>query len=434
MKRRLLLLVTTRTYRAGAFLAAARALDLELTVGSERAQALASRNPEGHLVLDFRDPGRALARIVAFARETPVHAVIGADDECAALAAQAAEALGLRGHPAAAVAAARDKRHARERFAAAGLPTPPFATVGFDAPASWRERGPGAEDGPADLRAVGFPCVLKPRGLSASRGVIRADDRPAFGAAFARIRAILEAEGPAGAGEPPRDSILVERYLPGAEVALEGLVEAGRLRVLALFDKPDPLEGPTFEETIYVTPSRLPAAERDAVAAMAERAAAALGLGPGPIHGEFRVHGAEVWPIEIAPRSIGGLCSRAVRFEGGESLETILLRHALGDPFEPRQDALASGVMMIPIPRAGRLRSVRGLDEARRVAGLVEASLTAHPGAELVPLPEGSQYLGFLFSRGEDPGSAERSLREAHGRLSFEIDSPAESGKESCET
>jgi len=428
VKRRLLLLVTTQSYRAGAFLAASRALDLDLTVGSERAQALAAHHPEGHLVLDFRAPDAALARIREFAREHPVHAVIGADDECALLAARAGEALGLAGHSPAGVATARDKAMAREAMAAAGLATPPFAIVPLGASLAWAAAGAAAA--PAEIAAVGFPCVLKPRGLSASRGVIRADDPHAFAAAFVRIGRILEGEGPASPGEPPRDSILVERFLPGREVALEGLMTAGTLRPLALFDKPDPLDGPFFEETIYVTPSRLPAETQRRVVETSAAAARALGLGHGPIHAEFRINPQGVWPLEIAPRSIGGLCSRAVRFEDGESLETVLLRHALGERGEVRPDPLASGVMMIPIPGPGRLRAVRGEREAREEPGIVELRLTRPLGSELVPLPEGAQYLGFVFARADRPERAERSLREAHGRLKFDIEATAPAGEE----
>ncbi|MEO5617579.1 MAG: ATP-grasp domain-containing protein, partial [Candidatus Eisenbacteria bacterium] len=206
------------------------------------------------------------------------------------------------------------------------------------------------------------------------------------------------------------------------------------LRVLALFDKPDPLDGPFFEETIYVTPSRLPADQQRQIAEATVQAARALDLHDGPVHAEFRINAEGVWPIEIAPRSIGGLCSRAVRFEGGDSLEMLLLRHALADPLEVRPDSMASGVMMIPIPGPGRLRAVRGVDEARAVPGIVELSLTRPLGAELVPLPEGAQYLGFIFSRGDDPERAERSLRECHGRLKFDIEEPAPAGEESYGT
>jgi biotin carboxylase len=416
---RVLLLVTTRTYRAGAFLAAARTLGVAMTVGSERAQVLESLNPAGHLVLDFRDPAGCVARIAEFAAFHPFTAVIAADDECAVLAALACERFGLAAHTAAAVETARDKQRSREAFRRAGLPAPGSFSMRVAAAAAVS----GSEAESAATRAR-FPCVLKPRGLSASRGVIRADSPEEFRAAFARIARLLRDEPPAVPGEPPLDEILVEDFIPGVEVALEGLVSAGALRVLAVFDKPDPLDGPFFEETIYVTPSRHPAEARAAIVEAAGRAVAALGLGHGPVHAELRWDGTRAWPLEIAPRSIGGLCSRALRFGEGQTLEMLLLRHALGqDVSHLERERAASGVMMIPIPRAGIFRGVRGIERAVAVPGVSEVRITVHPGARLVPLPEGAQYLGFLFSRGAEPAEAEASLREAHRELSFDIES-----------
>ena len=430
---RVLLLVSTGTYRAGAFLAAARELGVDVTVGSERAQALAHTNPAGHLVVDLHTPAAALDRIREFAADHPIDAVIGADDDGALLAARAAESLGLPGHPSWGVALARDKARAREAFAKGGLRSPGFAVVPIAegpaaALATWTAAvAHGNGDG------VVFPCVLKPRGLAASRGVIRADDPWQFRQAFDRIARILAHEPRPGPHEPPADSLLVESYLPGAEVALEGVMTQGELTVLALFDKPDPLEGPFFEETIYVTPSRLDPARQWEIAAAAERAALALGLRHGPVHAEFRIGAEGVAPLEIAPRSIGGLCSRALRFDGGRSLEAVLLAHALGGIDLPDRESNASGVMMIPIPRAGRLREVQGGDEARAVPGITELRLTIPPGTRLVPLPEGAQYLGFLFARGGTPDEVERSLRAAHARLTFDIEEPARAGREKSE-
>jgi biotin carboxylase len=410
---RVLILMTTTTYRAGAFLEAARALGVPVVVGSDRAQALASLHPAGHLTLDFADPARAAREIAAFAREHPLDAVLAADDDGAVLAAAAAEALGLAHAPVAAVRAARSKLATREAFARAGLPTPRFERVSI------------TDDPETVARRVRYPCVLKPLFLAASRGVIRADDGAGLVAAFARIAALLRRPELAAAGGEEARSILVEDYIPGIEVALEGLVTTGRLRVLALFDKPDPLEGPTFEETIYVTPSRLPAVRQEAVVAAGQRAVEALGLSHGPIHAELRLDAQRVWPLEIAPRSIGGLCSRALRFGTGVSLEELILRHALGMGAEAlEREARASGVMMVPIPRAGILRAVVGIEEAKAVPGIEELSITIRVGQEVVPLPEGSRYLGFIFARAQDPAGAESALREAHRRLRFDIDSP----------
>jgi biotin carboxylase len=410
---RVLLLITTNTYRASAFLDGARALGVETVVGTERAQAFAARHPAGHLTLDFADTGCALRQIADFAGVHPIDAVIAADDDGAVLAAQASHALGLAHAPAAAVAAARSKLASREAFARAGLPSPRFERLGV------------ADDPAQAALSVGYPCVVKPLFLAASRGVIRANDEAELIAAFRRLVTLLRRPEVAEQGGEEARSVLIESYVPGAEVALEGIVTAGRLRVLALFDKPDPLEGPYFEETIYVTPSRLPAGRREAVAATAQRAVEALGLSHGPVHAELRLNEEGVWPIEIAPRSIGGLCSRALRFGEGVSLEELILRHALkmgvdGLEREPR----ASGVMMIPIPRRGILRSARGIEEARRVHGVEDIRITIPPGQEVVPLPEGNRYLGFLFARAETPEQAEGALREAHRRLTFDIVSP----------
>ena len=410
---RALLLMTTTTYRASAFLEGARALGVAVVVGSDQAQALAALHPEGHLTLDFGDERGATREIVAFAGRTPLDAVIAADDDGAILAAAAADALGLAHAPVAAVAASRSKLATREAFARAGLPTPRFQRFSI------------ADDPEEVARSVAYPCVLKPLFLAASRGVVRANDEAELVSAFRRVAALLRRPGLAAEGGEDARSLLIEDYIPGIEVAVEGLVTAGRLRVLALFDKPDPLEGPFFEETIYVTPSRLPAARREAIAATVQRAIDSLGLSHGPIHAELRLDDRGVWPLEIAPRSIGGLCSRALRFGGGVSLEELILRHALGMGAEGlEREPSAAGVMMIPIPRAGILRAVGGIQEARGVPGIEDLRVTIPVGQEVVPLPEGNRYLGFLFARAESPERVESALRDAHRRLTFEIASP----------
>jgi biotin carboxylase len=280
---------------------------------------------------------------------------------------------------------------------------------------------------------VTYPCVLTPTVLSASRGVIRADDPAGFVSAFGRIAAILREDDVRELGEGA-DEILVEGFVPGVEVALEGLLVAGTLELLALFDKPDPLDGPYFEETLYVTPSRLPAATQAAVLARTAEAARALGLHEGPVHAELRIDvagggaaGGQVWLVELAARSIGGLCSRTLRFGTGLTLEEIILRHALGSPIASlTREHTAAGVMMLPIPRAGVYAGVEGVAAAEAVPGIVEVTITAHPGQALVPLPEGARYLGFVFARAAEPAAVEAALREAHRRLAFRIEAPAD--------
>ena len=386
-------------------------MGIETVVGSEKKQALEEIAPGTSVTLDLRDPEVAAGQIVRLALTRPLAAVIPTDDDTAVVAAIASARLGLPHNPPEAAVAARRKDLLRERLRAAGVKTPRYrvTTVVSDPE-------PGAYDQP-------YPCVLKPTFLSASRGVIRANDPDEFVLAYRRIATLLRKPDVAERGGEAARQILVEEFVPGKEVALEGLLLGGRLKTLAIFDKPDPLDGPFFEETIYVTPSRhAPEAQR-AVLETTAAAAGAIGLREGPIHAELRLNEEGPWVIELAARSIGGLCSRVLRFGTGLSLEELILMHALGRDVEPlERDRSPAGVMMIPIPRAGILREVRGLDRARDVPGIVEVTISAATGQPLVPLPEGSSYLGFIFARADSPAGAEAALREAHRRLAFVIE------------
>ena len=406
---RLLLLLPTTTYRTQAFVDAATGLGVDLVCASEQPSTFEAQVPDHLLTLDFRDPDGAAAQVARFAAGRPIDAVVAVDDLTTVVAAAVAQRLGLKANPVAAAAAARDKHAMRQRLRAAGVPQPRFALVAL------------AEDPARAAARAAYPCVLKPRALSASRGVIRADGPDEFVAAFRRIAALLGRDDVAVSGEAAR-ALLVEEFVPGREVALEGLLMAGGLQTLALFDKPDPLDGPFFEETIYVTPSRLPRQAQERIERVTLRACAALGLSEGPVHAELRVNARGPWVIEVAARSIGGLCSRALRFGTGMTLEELILRHALGWKIPSLdRERRAAGVMMLPIPRAGRLRAVHGKEAALAVPGVEEVAITAHVGQELVPLPEGWQYLGFVFARAETPELVERALREAHARLDFDI-------------
>ena len=396
---RLLLLLPTSTYRTAAFVDAARRIGAELTVASEQPSTLEAANPTGLLTLDFQNPVNAAQAASAFAREHPLDAVVGVDDDTAVIAATVAEQLRLKGNPVAAAVAARDKYRQRQLLAAAKVPVPRFALHRLD------------EDPRELAKQVVYPCVLKPLRLSASRGVIRADNPTGFVTAHARLSAIL-----AGCDA----EFLVEDFVPGYEVALEGLLVNRRLHVLALFDKPDPLDGPFFEETIYVTPSSAPTGLQKSIAECAERATRALGLIEGPVHAELRYNERGPWLIELAARPIGGRCSAVLRFGDGVPLEELILRHALGMPIPSlEREKVAAGVMMIPIPGAGELREVRGVAEAKAVPLVEDVQITAHLGERLVPFPEGSRYPGFIFARGPTAAAVEAALREAHRRLVF---------------
>jgi biotin carboxylase len=407
---RLLLLIPTTTYRTEDFVAAAAKLDVELVVASERPNVLEAALPDSLLTLDFGDPLKAARTVAEFARRHPVDAVVPVDDRTTMVGAAIAERLGLRSSPVDAVSTTRNKHRMREAFARAGVRSPGFTLLDV------------SDDPEAAAGRVAYPCVLKPTILAGSRGVIRADDAHSFVTAFHRISSILRTPDVAGLGEG-RDEILVEDFIPGREVALEGLLVGEELHVLALFDKPDPLDGPYFEETIYVTPSRLPSEVQLAILSETRWAARALGLTEGPVHAELRVNDRGSWVVEIAARTIGGLCSRTLRFGAGVSLEELVIRHALGIELDSlERERQPAGVMMIPIPRGGVLRTVRGREAALAVPGIQEVTISAHVGQELVPLPEGSRYLGFLLARAESPEAVEESLREAHRRLDFDVD------------
>jgi biotin carboxylase len=404
---RVLLLLPSATYKAHDFLAAAGALGVEVVVVSDRRQALSGTRGDRALTLRLDEPEAAAERIADLHERTPLDAVVAADDGGVLAAAHASRRLGLRGNPPAAAARTRDKAALRCALAVARVPQP-----------SYRVAEPG-DDVAALARAAGLPCVVKPVSLSASRGVIRADDPAAAARAADRTRSILAEAGLDPASEP----LIVERFVPGAEVAVEGLLTEGRLEVLAMFDKPDPLEGPFFEETLLVTPSRLPPAVNATIEHTAAAAAAALGLREGPVHAELRV-GSDggVAVLELAARTIGGLCGRALRFGLGVSLEELVLRHALGsEPLGLRRAPGGAGVMMLPIPAAGVLEEVTGRERALAVPGIAGLELSIHPGRRLRPLPEGDRYLGFLFARAGRPEDVERALREAHSWLEVRV-------------
>ncbi len=415
MQGRVLLLTTHNSYRTQDYLEAAAQLGIEAVVAVDTPQTLADEW-KFHLGVDFSKPREATELLVRALAESegsadtggPVDAVLALDDSGARVAALVAERLGLPHNSPAAADAARNKHRMRTMLAACGAPSPTFAEFRTDQ--NLKEIIALAE------AQIGYPCVIKPEELNGSRGVIRADLRCELAAAVRRLTALI------GEGQP----FLIESYIPGVEVALEGLLDRGRLHLLALFDKPDPLEGPFFEETIYVTPSRLPMDEQASVVKAAELAARGLGLQTGPIHAELRLNGDGPWIVEVAGRTIGGLCSRILRFGmevgGGCSLEQLILRQACGLPLESLQRELqAGGVMMIPIPEAGLLRAVSGIEEASALRGVEDVQITARLNQSLLPLPEGDAYLGFIFARANTPEDVEDALRQAHSCLQFEI-------------
>lgn len=403
--KRVMLLMKNSTYRAEAFMAAAERLGVEVIQGIDIPAELAE-HWQTHLALQFDKPEQAVQDIVQFAQTKPVQAIHSIDDSATIIAALASERLGLVHNDSRSALAARNKYQMRQLLAEAGVPTPTFRLY---------EMG----DDPARIaQQVDYPCVVKPLLLSGSRGVMRADNPAEFEAAFQRLTRLLHSFNQA----PGSTQILVEDFIPGFEVAVEGIIDREQFHMLALFDKPDPLDGPFFEETIYVTPSRLPEATQTAIADRTAQAAAALGLRHGPVHAELRINDEGPWLVEVAGRSIGGLCSKTLRFGPGVSLEALILRQAVGLPLNWTQDGLARGVMMIPIPESGLLKAVHGVEAAEVVPLVDSVEITAKLNYPLQTLPEGDSYLGFIFASGTQPDEVEAALRKAHQKLHFNIE------------
>lgn len=409
-RKRILLLLPTKTYRAKAFLSAASQLGVAVTIGSDQPQTLSELSPRKSLVINFSKPENATKQIVAFAQTHPIDAVVGVDDDTTILVSMVSKALSLPHNSVESARTTRSKYEMRKVLATGGIPSPHFELVSISTD-------------PAEIASgVNFPCVLKPLSLSASRGVIRANNPKEFVKTFQRVVSILGSSDVKSRKNARAEQILVEDFIPGIEVALEGIMIRGRLKVLAIFDKPDPLDGPFFEETLYVTPSRLPVDVQNDIISCTTQTADVLGLREGPVHAELRVNDDGAWIIEIAARSIGGLCARTLRFGAGISLEELIIRHAIGMEVDSLQrERQPAGVMMIPIPRAGILQKVRGKTDAEQVLGIEEVTISIPIGQEVLPLPEGASYLGFIFARGKTPESVEASLREAHRRLDFGI-------------
>ncbi len=413
--KRVLLFASKLGYQTGSFDEAARQLGVELIFVTDRCHQLEDPWGDRAVAVRFELPESAAEAVIESQRAQQVDGILALGDRPAVAAAYAARGLGIHYNHPLAVEACRSKLRMREVFRDGGLPVPWFRAIPLN---------PAPE--PA-LLGISYPCVLKPLTLSASQGVLRANNREEFVAGASRLRRLLDSAEIRATRETNLDQMIVEGYLPGREVAVEGLLTDGTLRILAIFDKPEPLEGPYFEETIYVTPSRLPEGQQMAIEACAKSAVQALGLSHGPVHAEFRINDEGVWPLEVAPRPIGGLCAQALRFQENQSgatigLEELLLRHALELPGAdwPREQS-SSGVMMIPVPSSGVLEKVEGEDAARGTLGITGLEITARLHDYIVAWPEGSSYLGFLFARADEPAQVEEALREAHAKLKFTL-------------
>ena len=415
--KRVLLIATTTGYQIRSFGEAAAKLGIRLIFASDRCDQIEDPWWDQAIPVRFHDEERSVSAVTG-ACGAPPDGIVAVGDRPVVLAAHLARHYGLPGHSPQAAAVSRHKLLTRQALQHAGLPTPVFESVAIDA------------DPRAVARRSSFPAVVKPQALSGSRGVMRVNDEGEFIAAFERLGALLRSPDVRKEQDPAHDRALIESFIPGREYAVEAVMTNGTLHVLAMFDKPDPLDGPFFEETVYLTPSSAPVEDQRRIESAVGDAARAIGLSHGPIHAECRLDGPEAYVLEVAARPIGGLCSRALRFcdpahPRGDpvSLEELLLRHAVGDDVAGfTRESAASGVMMIPLPKRGVFRRVEGVPDASRVSGIEDVRITAKPDALLIPLPEGKSYLGFIFARGATAGAVETALRDAHDRLHFVID------------
>jgi biotin carboxylase len=401
---RVLIIAPHASYRTGPFISAAKQLGLDILIASDSAHSVVSAYAQG-LHIDFAQTEQALTVLKAEARLQPFAAVIGTDDASTELAALLSQQLGLPYNDPAAIRIARRKDLARACLSKAGVPVPGHRLLDLQQPLA------------AQIENLEYPCVLKPLALAASQGVIRADDASELQQAVHRIAAIIQR----ASNSFERQHILAERFIPGIEVAVEGLLDDGKLQILSIFDKPDPLDGPFFEETYYITPTRLTIALQLDLKQQIAAACRAYGLRHGPIHAECRINQDGVWILEVAARTIGGLCARLLQFGTGYSLEQLVLAHASQQILQLQSESGGAGVLMIPIPEAGILRRIEGLAAARRVPYIDDIVISVREGYELIPLPEGGSYLGFIFARASSPALAEAALRAAHAKLNIVV-------------
>ena len=415
-EKNLLLLMTTSTYRASAYIDASKKLSINLIIGTNQPDILAHLNPGSSITLDYSKNNQSLEKIIQHAEKFPIQGVLAVDEETLILGSIVANSLGLICNSVESVSATRSKYELRKILSEEGLRNPEFKLI-------------SSEENP-DLisKSISFPCVMKPTFLSGSRGVIRANNKEEFKDAYFRIKNILDEPELLIRGKDEGKMILVEEYIDGIEVAVEGIIVNREFVPITIFDKPEPMQGPFFEETIYVTPSRLPQSIQKKILKETKNASNAIQLSNGPIHAELRVDcNGNPWIIDIASRTIGGKCSRAIKFLDGISLENIILSHVMGEKIPNIMPiSSSSGVMMIPIPQSGILNGVKGKEEGLQIKGIEEIEITIPLGEKVVQLPEGDRYLGFIFANSEKSEDTIKILKEAHEKLKFNIEKPVE--------
>lgn len=373
-------------------------------IASRGKYSLVSEVHQG-IHIDLDDLDGSCQRIINTAQQITFNGILGSDDSTVELAAKAASQLGLPHNPPHAVRLTNRKDLARAHLAQTGCSVPEHLLLNLEQPLSQQ------------INKLSWPCVVKPLSMSASRGVIRVNNKPEFVHACERIRAIIAHSKSVF----EKTHVLVERYIDGIEVAYEGYLHNGELTTLAVFDKPDPLQGPYFEESIYVTPSNLDKATQKLIKRRVNEAARAYGLTTGAIHAELRIDKQDAWILEVACRTIGGDCARTLDNGSDFNLEELMISLAIGNPVEIVLASESRGVMMIPIAQGGILRRVEGLSAARQIANVEKVDIIAREGHELIPLPEGNQYPGYIFARAASAEEVIKALRAAYEQLNFVV-------------
>ncbi len=401
-EKRLLLISNHNSYRIAPYIKAATRLGLSVTIASEGKHSLVTEVANG-LHLDFNAPDEAVKQIVEQHNREAFSGILGSDDQTVALAARAAEALSLPHNPPQAAQCTQRKDLARASLSLAGCPVPLNCLLDLSLPVEKQMAG------------LPWPCVLKPLAMSASRGVIRADNEQQFLDACQTLRPILAS----AANEFEQSHILIEAYIDGIEIAYEGYLDNGKLHTITVFDKPDPLVGPYFEETIYVTPSSLNDKLLAKLEDILQKACDAYQLRTGPVHAECRIdRDNNIWILEIASRTIGGDCARVLDSENF-NIEELAILLATGQPVSVSQPDYARGVMMIPVRQKGLLKRVEGLLAARNTEHIDKVDIIIRQGHELIPLPEGNQYLGYIFAHAETTDKVVAAIRQAYAQLNF---------------
>lgn len=398
----LLLIAPANSYRIAPYLKAALNLGLKVLVASNSKYSLVPEIALG-VTVDFNNQSEAQSLILKAIKDLRIQCVLATDDSCVSLSSHIAQHLGLAHNQPSATKLTSRKDLARKATQIAGRNTPEFNIINLHQASQFS-------------RSINYPVVIKPLNLSASKGVIRANDPEQFIAACLTINTILSRSNVTGF---ERDNVLVETYLEGPEFAIDGILIDGDFHLLAIFDKPEPLTGPYFEETYYLTPSQLTQSHQAALIEEVARSCDAYNLKQGPIHAEARITKNGIFLIELAARTIGGQCGQLIEFSLQQKLEEVIIRGLCGEPPNLPPKPTPAGVLMIPVETAGILKRVEGLTAAMQVEFIQDIEIHIQEGYELLPLPEGSSYLGFIFAQAPTQGQAFNALKKAHQMLRF---------------